>query len=161
MNTKEPILLDERKEECKPLVLVVDDDRTHHKLMELLSKRLAFTAHITSSCTEAVEALNLFSFDVILMDYRMPEVDGFVCAKRIRAMTGQRGRTPIIAVTGHVTPGMREMCLAAGMDDFLGKPFTLEELHEKLCYWLQERTDDSVDESSGAGDSERNIRTDS
>jgi CheY-like chemotaxis protein len=141
METKLSISLDERKAECKPLVLVVDDDPIHHKLMQLLADRLGITVHVASSCRETMEALSLFSFDVILMDYRMPEVDGRSCAKRIRAMKEIQHDIPIIAVTAHMVPGSREECLEAGMDDFLGKPFTLEELHEKLCHWLQKKTE--------------------
>ncbi len=139
--TEQPISLDERKADCKPLVLVVDDDRTHQKLLELIADRLGITAHMASSCGEAIEALSMFSFDVILMDYRMPEVDGCICTERIRAMKEIRHNIPIIAVTAHVMPGSREKCLNAGMDDFLGKPFTLEELRDKLCYWLQKKTE--------------------
>jgi CheY-like chemotaxis protein len=136
----QPISIEERKANCKPLVLVVDDDPTHLKLIELLADRLEITAYMASSCAEAENTLGLFSFDLILMDYRMPEVDGCVCAERIRAMK-EITQIPIIAVTAHVTPGTREKCLEAGMDDFLGKPFTLEELHQKLCHWLRKKSE--------------------
>jgi CheY-like chemotaxis protein len=141
MEVEQPISLEDRKVEGKPLVLVVDDDKTHHKLLSLVADRLGITAHIASSCAEAIEALSMFSFDVILMDYRMPEVDGCTCTQRIRAMSEIRSNIPIIAVTANVMTGAREKCLEAGMDDFLGKPFTLEELHQKLLFWLQKKTE--------------------
>ncbi len=141
METDLPISLEERKAECKPLVLIVDDDSTHHKLFEILADRLGITVHTASSCRDATEALSMFSFDLILMDYRMPEIDGCMCTQRIRTMKELRHRIPIIAVTAHVVPGSREMCLKAGMDDFLGKPFTLAELHQKVDYWLQRKTE--------------------
>lgn len=140
MGTEQPITLEERKESGQPLVLVVDDDPIHLKILSLLAKRLQITAHLASSCAEAREALNLFSFDVILMDYRMPEVDGCMCAKTIREMN-EIAQIPIIAITADVMPGVKEACIAAGMDDFLGKPFTLNELQEKLSYWLQKKTE--------------------
>jgi CheY-like chemotaxis protein len=140
MGTELPISLDERKAECKPLVLIVDDDASHHRLFELLADRLGITVHTASSCGQAIDALSMFSFDLILMDYRMPVVDGCVCTKQIRA-TKEIAHIPIIAVTAHVVAGSREECLAAGMDDFLKKPFTLEELHQKVCYWLQKKTE--------------------
>jgi len=139
MKTEQPISLDDRKAHCKPLVLVVDDDETHQKLLQLLADRLGITAHTASSCAEAMEALRMISFDVILMDYRMPAVDGCLCTQRIRAMKELRNNIPIIAVTAHVTGDSRARCLESGMDDFLGKPFTVEELHEKLCFWLRKR----------------------
>jgi CheY-like chemotaxis protein len=97
-----PITLDERKAEGKPLVLVVDDDPIHHKLLELLADRLGITAYMASSCGQAIEALSTFSFDLILMDYRIPEVDGCMCATRIRRMQSNHP-IPIIAVTAHNT----------------------------------------------------------
>lgn len=140
MSTNKPISFDERKEECKPLVLVVDDDRTHRKLMELLADRLDITAHCVSSCAEALAAMEMFSFDLILMDVRMPETDGLMCTGRIRQLTNENARKiPIIAVTANVMPDDKAKCLSAGMDDYLPKPFTLEEMHEKLCLWLHKR----------------------
>jgi len=141
MGTEVPNSLDERKSECKPLVLVVDDDPIHHKLLELLADRLEFTVHLTSSCGEAIEALSMLSFDLILMDYKMPDVDGCICTQRIRTMKEIQNNIPIIAVTANVMKGSREKCLEAGMDDFLGKPFTLDELHQKICYWMQKKTE--------------------
>src|SRR5262249_32835432 len=119
------------------LVLVVDDDETHQRLIQLLADRLGITAYTASSCAEGIEALQMLSFDIILMDYRMPEVDGCLCSLRIRAMKELRGDIPIIAVTAHVNDDSREKCRQAGMDDFLAKPFTFEELHEKLWFWLR------------------------
>jgi two-component system, sensor histidine kinase and response regulator len=141
METQLPISLDEQKAELKPLVLIVDDDPVHHKLMELIAERLGFTVHMVSSCGQAIEALSMFSFDLMLMDYRMPDVDGCMCARRIREMKEIKHDIAIIAVTAHVMKGSSEECLEAGMDDFLQKPFTLEELHNKVSYWLQKKTE--------------------
>ncbi len=140
MEVTQPVSLEERKANCKPLVLVVDDDETHLKLLNLLSDRLGIAAHTASSCAQAMEALRMFSFDVVLMDYRMPEVDGCGCAQQIRSMKELRSNIPIIAVTAHGSQENRQRCFEAGMDDFLEKPFTFEELHEKLCYWLRTKT---------------------
>ena len=140
MTTDQPISFEERKEECKPLVLVVDDDAMHKRLMELLTGRLEITAHCVSTCAEALEALSMFSFDLILMDVRMPEVDGLICVKKIRQLENENAKKiPIIAVTANVMPGDKEECLKAGMDDYLSKPFTLEQMHDKISYWLQKR----------------------
>lgn len=139
MGSDQPISLDERKEQCKPLVLVVDDDPIHHRLLGLLADKLGIMVYLTSSCAEAIETIRTFSFDVILMDCRMPEVDGYLCTKRIRELTEKTKTIPIIAVTADVLPPNREKCLACGMNDFLPKPFTFEELHDKLCFWLQKK----------------------
>lgn len=123
-------------EKRKPIVLVVDDDRSHRRLFELLAERLEITAHMTASCDEAMEAIKLFTFDAILMDCRMPGVDGFLCTEKIRALKSAQTEVPIIAVTGQTGPQARQKCLDAGMDDYLAKPFTLEQLHAKLARWL-------------------------
>ena len=71
------------------------------------------------------------------MDWEMPEIDGLICAQMIRTFEQQQNRrTPIIAVTWHNAEGDREKCLEAGLDDHLPKPFTFEQLDEKLRYWL-------------------------
>ena len=70
------------------------------------------------------------------MDCRMPDVDGYSCTRKIRTLKDFGRNIPIIAVTACVLPGDREKCLNAGMSDFLGKPFTLEELNQKIHQWL-------------------------
>jgi len=136
---EQPITLEERQAECKPLVLVIDDNPQYKKLFELLADRLGITAHIVDSCGAATGVLEKFSFDVILMDWLMPEVDGAMCTRRIREMEMQTGKhTPIIGVTGYVKATL-ELCVEAGMDDFLAVPFTFQELHDKLCFWLQKK----------------------
>ena len=91
-----------------------------------------------SCCEEALRALEKRPFDVILMDWQMPVVDGLTCATRIREREHSRGdRTPIVAVTAHVLDGDREKCLAAGLDDYLGKPFTVAQLKETIYGWMK------------------------
>lgn len=139
METETPSPEEERKSGTKPLVLVVDDDETHQKLLALLADHVEITAFVASSCEEAVEALEMFSFDLILMDYRMPEVDGYLCTRKIRAMKEYSNRIPIIAVSAHVFPDSRLRALEAGLNDFLPKPFTLNQLKEKIEQWLPKR----------------------
>jgi CheY-like chemotaxis protein len=76
--------------------------------------------------------------DLVLLDCQMPEMDGFEAARRIRAHETQNGlpRLPLIALTANVFPEDREQCRAAGMDDFLAKPFSTEQLREILSVYL-------------------------
>ena len=123
------------------LVLVIDDSPQYGRLLELLSETLGITAHRVSNCRQGIAALKQRSFDVVMMDWLMPEVDGAKCTAQIRDMEALNGRrTPIIGVTGYIKVS-RKMCLDAGMDDFLSVPFTLEELHAKLSQWLAVKTD--------------------
>ncbi|MGB4067156.1 MAG: response regulator, partial [Nitrospira sp.] len=75
----------------------------------------------------------------ILMDCQMPELDGFEATRLIREweQSNSRGATPIVALTAHATPGDREQCLAAGMNEYISKPFSMDHLRAVLISWLQ------------------------
>jgi CheY-like chemotaxis protein len=123
---------------AKPLVLVVDDHASQRHLFQLLAVRLEITAHVVGSGEAALQAVETYQFDAVLMDVMMPTMNGFECTKKIREMEQMSGRRiPIIAVTACVMEGDRQKCLDAGMDDYLPKPFTLEEFGEKLNQWTQ------------------------
>ena len=139
----------ERNPQRHPKVLVVDDDLVHQKLMRLISDHLAIDVHLATTSNDALSLLRNQSFDIILMDWRMPVTDGLKCTLQIRELQEAQGhRVPIIAVTAHALAGDRERCLEAGMDDYLSKPFTLEQLQDKIQEWLkrsaQDREPDSV-----------------
>lgn len=133
------ITLEERKAECKPIVLIVDDNPEYAKLFELLADRLGISVHVVNSCADAVHALQLYQFDIIMMDWLMPEVDGKGCTRKIRLLESAAGRhTAIIGVSGH-DDASHAACIEAGMDDYLPIPFSLEDLHDKLCLWLRRK----------------------
>ena len=83
-------------------------------------------------------------FDVVLMDCEMPELDGRAATEEIRTLEGamQRSRLPIVALTAHAMETDRQQCLAAGMDDYLSKPFTSTQLAATLARWLRTRPDE-------------------
>ncbi len=116
----------------KPMVLVVDDHESQRALFKLLADRLDITVHTVASAAEALEAVETYRFDAILMDVQMPVMNGFECTQAMRKQ--MKDYTPIIAVT--VFPGDREKCLDSGMDDYLPKPFELAELRDKLDTWI-------------------------
>lgn len=82
----------------------------------------------------ALDAITKDDFDVILMDIQMPEMDGFASTAAIRQREKSRGggHIPILAMTAHAMTGDRERCLAAGMDGYISKPISLQELAQKL-----------------------------
>lgn len=93
-----------------------------------------------SSCAEAIVELRKFPYDAVLMDWVMPEMDGLMCTKKIREMELVTGKhIPVIGISGYVG-ACRGDCLAAGMDDFLSVPFTLEEIQDKLDLWLRQES---------------------
>jgi CheY-like chemotaxis protein len=116
------------------VVLVVDDHDSQRALFKLLADRLDITVHTVASGAEALEAIETYRFDAVLMDVQMPVMNGFECTKAMRKQ--MQGYTPIIAVTACVFPGDREKCLDSGMDDYLPKPFELAELRDKLDTWI-------------------------
>jgi two-component system sensor histidine kinase/response regulator len=84
-----------------------------------------------------IEALKSKSYDLILMDVQMPEIDGFEATKIVREMEGERKRTPIIAMTAHAMKGDRERCFQAGMDDYIAKPIEPQELLDTINKWIK------------------------
>ncbi len=115
-------------------VLVVDDDSASGVVAVKLLQKLGFRAELVTNGAEAVAAFVPGRFSHILMDIAMPVMDGLSAVGKIREIEATTGhRVPITAFTANVMPGDRERCLAAGMDDFLAKPFKRDELAEKLA----------------------------
>lgn len=110
-------------------ILLVEDHPVNRTLARVLLERRGHRVAIATNGREAVEATAETAFDVVLMDLQMPEMGGVEAARRIRAAeAGGRGRTPIVAMTAHAAARDREACRAAGMDDYLAKPFEPDRL---------------------------------
>jgi len=116
-------------------VLVVEDDWVNQRVIEGLLVRLGLSLRIVDNGHAAIDAALAESWDLVLMDLRMPGVDGVQSTQRIRARLAGR-RLPIIALTANVRAADRAACEAAGMDDFLAKPVREEELRACLGKWL-------------------------
>jgi len=121
-----------RSQNNRPLVLVVDDDPRHGQLLNLLEENLAIKVFNVHTCEDALTAVKENSFDLILMDYSMPERDGIECTKCLREIFATAEILPIIAVTGHASDEVKQICLDSGMDDFLAKPFTINALQAMI-----------------------------
>jgi len=118
------------------LILVVEDDAANRLLAGKMLEHLGCRVEFAVNGEEAVEAFASGKYSAILMDMQMPVMDGMEATRRIREIeTGPR--TPIVALTANVMPGDREMCLEGGMDEFLTKPFKLEDLKRMLARFLQ------------------------
>jgi two-component system, sensor histidine kinase len=118
-------------------VLVVDDHPVNRVLVLAQLRELGYLADAAPSGRAALDLLAERSYDAVLLDCAMPEMDGFETCRRLRAREGEdRRRTPVIALTAFAMDGVREKCLAAGMDDFLGKPYRVEDLTAKVDLWV-------------------------
>jgi CheY-like chemotaxis protein/HPt (histidine-containing phosphotransfer) domain-containing protein len=113
---------------------VAEDSPVNQKLVLELLVRRGHEAVLAMNGQEALRIWESGSFDLILMDVQMPELDGLEATRRIRARERESGRhTPIVAMTAHAMQGDRERCLAAGMDDYLSKPIRAGQLFAKLA----------------------------
>jgi CheY-like chemotaxis protein len=108
----------------KGRVLVAEDHEINQIVVRSMLERLGMTVTLANDGAEAVEAVRAQPFDLVLMDCQMPEMDGFQATMAIRAMTGDVGRVPIIALTANALSEDRQRCTDAGMDDYLAKPVT-------------------------------------
>lgn len=121
-------------------ILVVEDNRASQQVAIGMLERLGCSMDIAGNGLEALERLARRSYDLILMDCHMPEMNGFEATRHIRALKNESANLPIIAMTANAQQGDSDQCLAAGMSDYLAKPFKLNALREKLQLWLGRET---------------------
>ncbi|MDY7020082.1 MAG: response regulator, partial [Cyanobacteriota bacterium] len=132
-------------------ILLAEDNVTNQKVATKLLQRLGYRADIAGNGVEVLDALKRQPYDVVLMDVQMPQMDGLETSRRICQEYGdgsdERPRKPcIIAMTANAMRGDREMCLEAGMDDYITKPVRREELAQALakCHPLYPLTSDQL-----------------
>jgi signal transduction histidine kinase/FixJ family two-component response regulator len=134
-----------------PRVLVVDDHPVNREVLALQLKLLGLEAETVNDGVDALVAWAPRRYAAVLADIHMPHMDGYELARRLRAAEDERGssHTPIIAVTANAMKGEEERCLAAGMNAYLLKPVSIEQLRTTLERWLPIRGENSAD---GPGD---------
>ena len=119
-------------------ILVVDDSKTNQIIAENLLTKQNYQFEFANNGVEAVEKTIQQHFDLILMDVRMPVMNGLEATKRIRAMSSYDKYVPIIAMTANAFIQDQEACLEVGMDDFLTKPLDITKFYEKINKWLEQ-----------------------
>ena len=120
-------------------VLLVEDNSVNQEVARGMLEALGCKVEVAHNGEEGVKATITGNFDLVLMDLHMPLMDGFAASAEIRRLEQENAagrRTPIAALTANVQADVREQCRAAGMDDYLGKPFTQEQLQSVLARWL-------------------------
>jgi signal transduction histidine kinase/ActR/RegA family two-component response regulator len=122
-------------------ILVAEDNPMNQRVVSAFLRKLGCTVKIAHSGKEAVEMTQTGEFDLILMDWQMPEMDGIEATRLLRSQP-QFQSLPIIALTANAFESSEEQCLAAGMDGFLAKPLEFARLQDLLAYYLVECDDD-------------------
>ena len=111
-----------------PRILIAEDNSVNQKVAIGFLDRLGIRADVAGNGKEAIEMYQMLRHDLIFMDCQMPEVDGYAATREIRRREGAGRRVAIIAMTAEAMEGCREVCLAAGMDDYIAKPIRVEDL---------------------------------
>jgi CheY-like chemotaxis protein len=131
-------------EERQPRVLIAEDNPVNQKFVLRLLEKAGLKADVVANGCQAVAAIGKASYDLVLMDCQMPEMDGFEATAEIRRLEGDSRHTTICALTAHAMAGDRERCIDAGMDDYISKPLTVAVLHTKIDHWIYSKHSDTL-----------------
>lgn len=116
-------------------ILLAEDNQINAVLATTLIRRAGHKVDVAENGEEAVTAVAAGGYDIVFMDMHMPVCDGLEASRRIRMLEGETGKIPIIALTANAMSSDRQKCVAAGMNDFLSKPFEPSDIHEMLVKW--------------------------
>ena len=114
-------------------ILLAEDNPTTQRLIQIILETMGYDVTLVDNGRVAIERLSAEPFDMVLMDCQMPGMDGYEATKQLRDAGCQ---LPIIALTAHARQEDAELCRAAGMDDYLSKPFKQQHLIDMLGKWL-------------------------
>jgi CheY-like chemotaxis protein len=117
-----------KKDLSSAFILLAEDDESNRKVTHAMLKRLGYRADAVSNGKEALLALKNHPYDVILMNLRMPEMDGLQATREIRLHCPISLQPQIIALTAYILPNSKDLCLEAGMNDFMPKPVKMNDL---------------------------------
>lgn len=119
-------------------ILMVEDHPVNQKVLSHQLGEMGLQYVVAASGAEALDRLSKEAFDLVLMDWQMPVMDGLEATERIRRLASDARNIPIIALTANANAGFRDACLAAGANDYLSKPYTDAALAALLMQWLPE-----------------------
>lgn len=130
-------------------ILVAEDSPVLQKIVKHQLERLHYQVEVVDTGLQAVEAAKSGFYALILMDWQMPEMDGLQATRAIRESGTKAAGRPIIAMTANAMEGDRNACLDAGMNDYISKPFTVQQLEQILARWLPPESQDEEQQAEG------------
>lgn len=132
-------------------ILLVDDNKVNRKLLAAVLEAEGYRVEEARSGREAVEGVRLLTYDLVLMDVQMPDMDGVEATAAIRSLGGRRAEVPIVAISGDVGDDVTERCRAAGMNDHLAKPVNPDTLQRVVELWTRRGSDGRHSSPAAAG----------
>ena len=126
----------EARSHSRARILLAEDNEVNQRIAVKILERIGCRVDVAVNGLKALEALEASSYDLVLMDCQMPELDGFEATRLLREREGGGHRTPVVAMTANAMAGDRERCLEAGMDGYLTKPVRPDELTAAISQWL-------------------------
>ena len=124
-------------------ILLVEDNKSNQAVELKILTEIGYLVEAVSSGEAAIEAIKSYSFDLVLMDVEMEEMDGITATEKIRALEGDISTIPIIALTAHSSMKDRERCLSGGMNDYIAKPINIQFLKIIIDEWLNQKNNSS------------------
>ena len=120
-------------------ILAAEDNAANRQVLKIITSKLGYDIDLAEDGAKALAAAKVKPYALILMDLHMPVMDGYEATQAIRALPGDHGDMPIIAVTADVRPGVHERVLNSGMDDYIAKPINVSLLANAIHKWLGEK----------------------
>lgn len=122
--------------DSKPAILLAEDNKANQVISKAMIEATGASVDIAENGLEVLELLKSGHYDLILMDCQMPEMDGFEAVEKIRQLDDENLATlPVVALTADVQSDTRDACLEKGMNDFLSKPFTIDQIGQLVAKW--------------------------
>jgi CheY-like chemotaxis protein len=116
-------------------ILVAEDNKVNQMVTMRMLQKMGCQADLACDGASAIRRVETNSYDLVLMDLGMPEVDGMEATRRIRRMHGPQSCIPVVALTASASTEVRSRCLEAGMNDYLSKPMEVQALRRALARW--------------------------